>query len=79
LISSLVDYIEGFSAGGFAPMISAFNALHRFQDRPCFLIIGEERFSGIARGVTEGGALLLEIDGGIRVFHSGEVSLRPRG
>jgi BirA family biotin operon repressor/biotin-[acetyl-CoA-carboxylase] ligase len=78
LISSLVDYIEGFSSGGFAPMIDAFNELHRFHDRACFLIIGEERLSGIVRGVTEGGALLLEVDGGIRAFHSGEVSLRPQ-
>jgi BirA family biotin operon repressor/biotin-[acetyl-CoA-carboxylase] ligase len=76
LISSLVDFIEGFAGQGFRPMIDSFNRLHRFQDRPCYLIIGEERISGLVRGVAEGGALLLEIDGRVRAFHSGEVSLR---
>lgn len=77
LISSLVDFIEGFSVQGFGPMTESFNRLHRFQDRSCFLILGEERLSGRVRGVTEGGALLLEIDGRLRAFHAGEVSLRP--
>ena len=77
LISSLVDFIEGYAEQGFGPMIEPFNRLHRFHDKPCFLILGEERLSGIVRGVAEGGALLLEIDGRIRAYHAGEVSLRP--
>jgi BirA family biotin operon repressor/biotin-[acetyl-CoA-carboxylase] ligase len=77
LISSLVDFIEGYAEHGFGSMIEAYNHLHRFQDQVCHLIIGENRIVGRVRGVSEGGALLLEIDGKVRAFHAGEVSLRP--
>ena len=76
LISSLVDFIEGFAGQGFGPMIESFNRLHRFQDRACFLIIGERRIAAGA-GVAEGGALLLEIEGRVTGVPRGEVSLRP--
>jgi len=76
LISSLVDFAEGFSVGGFLPMREAFNRLHCYHDRACVLLMGEERIAGIVRGVTGSGELELEIDGRLQAFSAGEVSLR---
>lgn len=77
LITSLVDFFEGFARSGFGPMREAFDRLHRFHGKPCWLLMGEERTQGQVRGVTERGELLLEVDGKIQPYSSGEVSLRP--
>lgn len=77
LISSLVDFTEGFAATGFAPMRAAFDSAHHYHGQTCTLILGEEQLKGRVRGVTALGELELLVDGEIRVFNSGEVSLRP--
>lgn len=77
LISSLVDYIDVFAAEGFGPMARAFDTLHRYHRQNCTLLLGSETLTGTVVGVSGRGELLLEIDGRIRPFHAGEVSLRP--
>ena len=77
LISSLVDFSEGFAETGFAPMRHAFDSLHYFHGQTCTLILGAERLVGSVRGVTSSGELELLVDGEIRTFSAGEVSLRP--
>jgi len=77
LISSLVDYIEVFAADGFPPMTGAFDALHRYHRQTCTVLLGNETVTGKVAGVSNQGELLLEIDGRIRRFSAGEVSLRP--
>lgn len=76
LISSLVDFVHGFSEQGFAPMCDLFNRLHRFEGRECRMIYGSESIVGVVRGVTDGGELRLSVAGEIRTFSAGEVSLR---
>lgn len=51
-------------------------ALHAWRDQPVSLISGIHIEEGIARGVDERGALLIEIDGVERAFSGGELSLR---
>lgn len=77
LISSLVDFSEGFADAGFAPMQSAFDSLHHYHDQDCTLLLGEESLKGRVHGVTVGGELEMLVDGQIRTFNAGEVSLRP--
>jgi len=79
LISSLVDFIDGFAERGFPPMRESFDRAHRFHDQTCVLHLGNETVTGIVRGVGDGGDLLLELDGQLRSFSAGEVSLRPAG
>ena len=77
LISSLIDFSEGFAETGFAPMRIAFDKQHHFHGETCTLLLGNERLSGSVRGVTPSGELELLVDGQIRTFSAGEVSLRP--
>jgi BirA family biotin operon repressor/biotin-[acetyl-CoA-carboxylase] ligase len=76
LISSMVDFAEGFAERGFAPMCDLFNHHHRFEGRECRMIIGNESVVGVVHGVTAGGELRLSVAGEIRTFSAGEVSLR---
>ncbi len=77
LISSLVDFSEGFAENGFAPMRSAFDEAHHYHDRNCTLLLGEQRRVGRVRGVTADGELEMLVDGQVQTFNAGEVSLRP--
>jgi len=78
LISSLVEFFDGYAELGFEPMRQAFDSIHRFHDQPCVLLLGSDRVDGVVRGVTTGGELRLEVDGRLQTFGAGEVSLRPR-
>ncbi len=77
LISSLVDFAAGFAETGFAPMRRAFDKLHHYHGQTCTLLLGEDRLQGSVRGVTPEGELEMLVDGQIRSFGAGEVSLRP--
>jgi BirA family biotin operon repressor/biotin-[acetyl-CoA-carboxylase] ligase len=50
--------------------------LDNFIDRPVKLLIGEQQIFGIARGIDQQGALLLDQEGVIKPFIGGEISLR---
>ena len=78
LLTRLLERLEQFAAGGFAPMRGEWTARHAFQDAAVVLSadFGAPR-QGICRGVDADGALLLESGGRIERILSGEVSLRP--
>lgn len=77
LISSLVDFAEGFAEHGFAGMREAFDAVHAYHGQSCTLLLGDERLQGVVQGVTADGELELLVAGERRRFNAGEVSLRP--
>lgn len=78
IISSVHEFVREFQQHGFAPFCEVFNARHYFHRAECQILQGSETESGLVDGVTDQGALRLRgEDGGIRVFHGGEVSLRP--
>ncbi len=79
LLSSIVDYTDGFAARGFAPMQSAFDQHHRLQGSACHLVQGSTVIEGVVLGVTAQGELLLNTAEGTRAFSAGEVSLRSAG
>ena len=47
-----------------------------YSDEEVQVLIGEERVTGVNRGVDESGNLLIDVGGEIRGYSSGEVSLR---
>lgn len=76
LLNELRQSLQQFEIDGLAPFISRWRALDNYIDRPVKLLIGEQQIFGIARGIDQQGALLLEQSGTIKPFIGGEISLR---
>jgi BirA family biotin operon repressor/biotin-[acetyl-CoA-carboxylase] ligase len=80
LLREMSAAIDLFAREGFAALRGEWQALHAYQDRPVQLLLpGGQAIAGIARGVADDGALLLETADGVTRQHSGEVSLRASG
>jgi BirA family biotin operon repressor/biotin-[acetyl-CoA-carboxylase] ligase len=76
LLNELRQSLPQFENEGLSPFIARWRQLDNFIDRPVKLLIGEQQILGIARGIDQQGALLLEQDGVIKPFIGGEISLR---
>ncbi|WP_061321656.1 bifunctional biotin--[acetyl-CoA-carboxylase] ligase/biotin operon repressor BirA [Serratia rubidaea] len=76
LLNEMRQSLRQFESEGLAPFITRWRELDNFIDRPVKLLIGEQQIFGIARGIDQQGALLLEQDGVIKPFIGGEISLR---
>ena len=80
LLRELSSVIGVFAKEGFTALRAEWQALHAQQDQTVQLLLPDGKsVTGIARGVAEDGALLLETATGISRHHSGEVSLRATG
>ncbi len=82
--NSLADYIEQFLEIGFAPMKSAWDAIHGFANREVQISSTgagqvEETQAGRVLGVSDFGRLIVRINGVPVELDAGEVSLRPVG
>lgn len=68
-----------FAAHGFAPLLAEYESRLRLigQDVAVRDLGGTVVAQGVARGVGEDGALLLERDGLLQPVHAGEVTLQP--
>jgi BirA family biotin operon repressor/biotin-[acetyl-CoA-carboxylase] ligase len=76
LLDELLSMLVQFEHGGFAALRDEWAALDALNGRLVLLQQGERQSQGIARGADVDGALLLEIDGRLQRFVSGEASLR---
>lgn len=76
LLNELRQSLKQFEIDGLTPFIARWRALDNFIDRPVKLLIGEQQIFGIARGIDQQGALLLDQNGVIKPFIGGEISLR---
>ncbi len=63
---------------GFVSFVDRWNALHAYQHQEVEVVSFGNRLSGIACGVDEQGALLVEADGATRRIVSGVVSVRAK-
>lgn len=78
LIRHAYDMFDKFAASGFAPFESEWNRRHLYADRAVRLAQGDASVEGVVEGIDATGGLRLRTAGGkTRVFHSGEMSLRP--
>lgn len=77
LLDELLPLLQNFDREGFSPWRDEWRALDALADAQVLLHSGPDQFAGIARGVDDRGALLLETASGIRPVFGGEVSLRP--
>jgi len=76
LLGELLAALEQFQAGGFAPFLTDWAGLDLTANQPVRIEGAGEPLLGIARGVDEQGALVVEAQGKRHHVHSGEVSLR---
>jgi BirA family biotin operon repressor/biotin-[acetyl-CoA-carboxylase] ligase len=76
VVAELVQMLQTFATQGFAPFREEWERLDTLADAPVKVISGSQSTSGTARGVEADGTLLVEVDGELRKFVSGEVSLR---
>jgi BirA family biotin operon repressor/biotin-[acetyl-CoA-carboxylase] ligase len=75
LLDELLSMLATFERDGFAPYREPWMRLDALRDRPAEVSLGGAGVAGIARGVDDDGALVLEADGRSRKFVSGDVSL----
>lgn len=76
LLNDLRQSLKQFENDGLTPFVARWHSLDNFIDRPVKLLIGEQQIFGIARGIDQHGALLLDQQGVIKTFIGGEISLR---
>ncbi|PJG61057.1 biotin--[acetyl-CoA-carboxylase] synthetase [Yersinia kristensenii] len=76
LLSELRLAVVKFENEGLSAFISRWREMDNYLDRPVKLIIGNQEIFGIARGIDQQGALLLEQNGNIKSYIGGEISLR---
>ncbi len=77
LLQELAQVLDTFALAGFASLRADWESHHAQQDSSIQLQMPDgSTISGIARGVSDSGELLLETPAGIRAFNSGEVGMR---
>jgi BirA family biotin operon repressor/biotin-[acetyl-CoA-carboxylase] ligase len=69
--------MEKFGAEGLGPFLPEWERFDRHRGERVDIHMGDRAYSGIHAGITAEGALRLDMNGDIRVFQAGEVSLRP--
>ncbi len=77
LLNELLPLLSAFEARGFAGYRSHWQGLDAYGGQTVVLDTGSRQMAGIARGVDERGALLLETSSGVQTIYGGEISLRP--
>ncbi len=78
LLSHWVPALEEFDAQGLAPFLPRYARLDALAEREVSIQLGTETQVGTALGIAADGALRVRIDGAEKIFHAGEVSVRPQ-
>jgi BirA family transcriptional regulator, biotin operon repressor / biotin---[acetyl-CoA-carboxylase] ligase len=76
IAEEVVGMLKVFAQRGFKPFIEEWRGLDVLANAPVKVLNGSDATLGIARGVEDDGALLVEVNGEVRRFVSGDVSLR---
>lgn len=79
MLNALLPLLDEFRMAGFAKYRREWEAADNCRDQPVTVTKIDARIQGVARGVTDSGALCLEVGGDVIRFNAGEVSLRKRG
>lgn len=78
LSGRLAHYFEQYLASGFSSLREEWQACHAWQGAAVRLSAGNQYVDGRVLGVSDSGALRLEVDGVEQQFSGGELSLRLR-
>jgi len=76
LLRELAGLLHDFATHGFAALRAEWEGCHALQDMHVRLALPDaSQVVGIARGVTDDGALKLETNKGMQILHAGDISL----
>lgn len=78
LLDALFTRLPLFASQGFAPFKTSWEHYDGLYGKFVDVKSGAETIYGLAAGIDEQGALLLDMGGSVRHFHSAEVSIKPR-
>lgn len=76
LLDELIPLLNGYESRGFAYYHERWALLNAHRNQVVDILMGNSKKSGVMMGVNEMGALVLETNEGIEIFHGGEISLR---
>lgn len=76
IIKTVQEHVCRFVDGDISGSIQTFKNLHYFQDQECMVLLGNNSICGRVVDVAQDGSLVMLVDGELRHFISGEVSLR---
>lgn len=76
LLRALAALLADYARAGFAPHAEAWRQLDATRERAVQVQLGDRVLEGVARGIDEDGALLVDAAGTRHRLHAGEVSLR---
>lgn len=77
VVDELIQALRNFQTRGFAPFSDEWLSYDSLRDMPVRVLSANATIAGIARGVAADGALQVDVNGELRRFMSGDVSLRP--
>lgn len=76
IIEHLLITLARFDAEGLAPFLADYRKFDMLAGREVSIQLGDTHHGGMAVGIDSEGALQVRIDGAVREFHAGEVSVR---
>jgi len=78
-LEAVITANRSFEIDGVSALINDFADLDAYHETAVEVICGEQRITGINRGIDETGQLRLETNRGIKLFSAAEISLREAG
>lgn len=76
LLNEMVVLLDRFESGGMESLMTEWDQLDLIRDHPVSLEMEGKSVTGVARGIDQLGALLVENDGVVKRYFSGDISLR---
>ena len=78
VLDRLLAALELFEAEGLAPFLPRYERYDALRETEVEVLVGDRSHVGVASGIAADGALRVRLHDGERMFHSGEISVRPR-
>lgn len=76
LIEVLTSVMERYGRAGLAPFLAQWERYDQYRGEQVEIRMGKRVITGVQAGITGQGALRLKVDGAVKTFQAGEVSLR---
>lgn len=78
LLNALLEVLNDFNETSITDLKKEWARIDTLEGKTIELSVGDGVISGVARGINDRGALLVETDDGLKAFHSGEVTFQKR-